>query len=159
MINYGNSIAFGNEILHFPSPTPSPTTIDGFTITDLPNGVLFNNAIITPGAAPLTLSGQPISLDISGSIHIGSASYHLTNSTLNPIKLVDGAVATPLPDGVSVQGNILHAGASPVTIAGTVLSLDTSSNLIVGYTAQPLPTVSPYPLHADQLTMTDDDFV
>ena len=159
MIDYGNSIAFGNEILHFPSPTPSPTTIDGFTITDLPNGVLIDKAIITPGAAPLTLSGQPISLDTSGFIHIGSASYHLTNSTLNPITLADGAIATPLPDGVSVQGIILHAGAPPVTIAGTVVSFDTSSNLIVGYTAQPLPTVSPYPLHANQLTMTYGDFI
>ena len=159
MIDYGNSIAFGNEILHFPSPTPSPTMIDGFTITDLPNGVLIDNAIITPGAAPLTFSGQPISLDTSGFIHIGSASYPLTNSTLSPITLTDGAIATPLPDGVSVQGTVLYAGAPPVTIAGTVMSLDTSSNLIVGYTAQPLPTVSPYPLHANQLTMTDGDFI
>ena len=127
-INHGNSIAFGNKVFRFPTPIrgcgeqchrkPRRESFDAFRPIHLSRYIRQRN--------------------------IGSPSYHLAYRTAILITLADGAIATLLTRGISVQWTTLHPGGPPVTISRTVMSLPASSNLIVGYTLQALPTVSPH---------------
>ena len=91
---------------------------------------------LTPGAPRITISRTPISLDSSNHVHFGSRPYDLQAPATT---LPNGAVAVPVPAGVSIAGTTIHPGAPAVTVSETPISLDTANNLIFGGTAHALP--------------------
>lgn len=136
-INYGNSIVLGSQIYNIPNATPAPTTvIAGHVVSPVANGAVINGNTITKGAAAVTVSGTPVSVDSSNQIHIDNSPYQLPATNPAPtITLPNGAAAAVASNGVSVHGTTITAGASAVTISGTPVSLDFSQNLIYGGTA------------------------
>ncbi len=143
VINQGSSIVLGSQIYQFPSAQPaSATSIAGHTVSPLANGAVVNSKTITAGASAATVSGTPVLVDSSHQIHFGDSSYQLpTPGPPSSTSLLNGAPAVILPNAVSVHGTTLSAGSPTATILGTVISLDSSNNLIYGATAVAFPSM------------------
>ena len=141
-VNQGVSIVVASQIIHLAAPTEqSPTTIAGMTIVPVTNGILIQGTSVT-GTSPVVISGTTVSVDKSH-LYIGSNSYSLPTTNPAPVTtLVNGAVALPMANAVSIYGTTLTAGAPAATIFGTAVSLDSSSNLVFDGTAQALPSLS-----------------
>ena len=150
----GNSISTSTQIIHLPpSPSRISTTIQGHDVCVLPNQLITVDGItVRPGAPPTVISGQPIFLDSISQIYVGQHAYRLP--VVTPITLPNGAFATPFPSGVFIDGTSLVAGAQPVMISGTVMSLDASNNLIIGTTAR-APSSTPLPSNDRELSSFD----
>ena len=143
-INQGNSVVIGSQIAHLDSP-PSPpvTNINGHVVQVLPSNVLVDNNLITPGGPPIKVSGTSVTLDGSSHLYLGGTRYQIPSATpAIKTNLPNGAVAVPVPDGVSLLGTTLTAGAPGITVSGTPISLDASNNLIFDGTAHLMPTAA-----------------
>ena len=88
---------------------------------------------LAPGAAPITADGTQISLG-NNVLVVGSSSIPIA---LPPMHLIagqttkmNGQLIQPLNNGLSIAGQTLAPGASPITISGTPVSLGSSSLLI-----------------------------
>ena len=151
-INQGNSIVIASQIVHLPTPTEqAPTTIAGQTVVPVANGVSIQGTTVT-GTTPVLISGTTVSVDKSH-LYIGSKSYPLPTAYPAPVTtLVNGAVALPMSNAVSIYGTTLTAGAPAATFSGTAVSLDYSSNLIFDGTAQALPSISQTTSNSGQIT-------
>lgn len=151
-VNQGNSIVVASQIFQLPAlPEPAPTTIAGQTIVPVANGVSIQGTTVT-GTMPAIFSGTTVSVDKSH-LYIGSKWYRLP--TANPaavMTLVNGAVALPMSNAVSIHGTTLTAGAPAATFSGAAVSLDSSSNLIFNGTAQALPSSLQTTSESDQVT-------
>ena len=123
-----------------------PTTVNGQLAVPLDNGISIAGFTITPDATPVTVDGTRVFLG-SSALVVGSSSvpiillpvpFNRAEPTTNLLKLNH-----PLTAGVSLAGNTLTPGASPITISGTPISLGPSS-LIIGSSsfAVPLPRQS-----------------
>lgn len=102
------------------APTSNPIlTIGGQTIQPLSNhNVLIQGATLSPNGPATTLSGTPISL-ASSALIIAGQTYTLPTSTPVPSKPGNNVV---------INGIILTAGASAVTISNTPISLALGSS-------------------------------
>lgn len=108
------------------------------------SGTSFDGVPLDPEGSPVTVSGTAAMIQ-GGSIIIGNAITHLPSPAAvagNPT-LIAGYMVTPLAGAVAIDGEILHAGESPRTIAGTLMSLDSNDNLALNPTVQTLPTPPP----------------
>lgn len=151
-INHGNGVVLGKQIYHLPSPKPAPATnVAGHSVVPVAYGAVVNGHTIAAGANPITISGVPIHVDSSNSIHVAGIPYRLP--TVKPAMsttLPNGAAAVMLPSAVSIHGTTLSVGASAALISGTAVSLDSSSNLIYEPTALALPSdTTPPPLNPE----------
>ena len=123
-------------------PDPRTTTIAGQALTIGQNAVEIAGAILTPGSPVMTVSGTPVSLGSSGLV-IGTRKISIGFQTPNPlITTVAGHVMTAAPNAVVVADTTLRPGASDVTLDGTVVSLDTAGQLVVGSKTVPLTSES-----------------
>lgn len=61
----------------------------------------------------------------------------------NLVTTMDGLVVKPLSKGVLVQSNTVLAGSAPMTVSGTAISLDASSNIYLGGRPYKISTPSP----------------
>ncbi len=126
-------------------PQGASIVVGTHTVLVDPSGTSFDGAPIDPGGSPVTVSGAAAMIQGS-SITIADAIVHLPSSTVteNPI-LIAGHTMTPLAGAVAIDGETLHAGESPRTIAGTLMSLDRNDNLAMNPSVQALPTPPPLP--------------
>ena len=108
------------------------------------SGTSFDGAPLDPDGSPVTVSGTAAMIQGS-SIIIGDAIVHLPSpaAVAGNSTLIGGYMVTPLAGAVAIDGEILHAGESPRTIAGTLMSLDSNDNLALSPTVQTLPTPPP----------------
>ena len=120
------------------SLTPDQATeMNGQLIQPLTNGgISVAGQTLTPGAAPITISGTPISLGPS-SLMIGSSSIAITLPSQSwipgQLTIFDGQVIQPLTNGgISIDGTTLTPGALPITVSGTPISLG-SAALVIGF--------------------------
>ena len=151
-IKEGNSVVIASQILHLPILTyPSTTVIGGQTVVPIANGVLIQGTSVT-STSSVVIFGTTVSVDKSH-LYIGSKSYLLPTTYPRPVTtLVNGAVALPMSNAVSIYGTTLTAGAPAATISGAAVSLDSSSNLIFDGTIQVLPSFSQPTPKTDQFT-------
>ena len=113
----------------------SATTVNGQLAQPLVNGISIAGFTITPDAAPVTADGTRIFLG-SSALAVGSISVNIVPppvpSTPGETTEMNGQVIQPLTNGdISIAGQTLTQGASPITISGTPISLGPSS-LIIG---------------------------
>lgn len=153
-VDSSNNIYFGQASYQLPThvaPTPiEPTTIAGHAITPLSNGVSLYDTLVTPGAAPATFSGTPVSVDSSNHIYFGKTSYQLpapAPATPSPTQVQPATIAghevTPFSNGVSISNTILTPGAAAITLSGTPVSVDSSNHIYFGGSSYSLPTPPP----------------
>lgn len=95
-----------------------------------PSEFVFGSQTIIEGAAPVTISGIPVSLGSSGLV-VSASTYQLPSKLTSPIVVVGGESVTAGSSGIEVDGTPLAPGASAITIFGTPVSLG-PSGLVVG---------------------------
>ncbi|KAL9133103.1 MAG: hypothetical protein Q9175_005718 [Cornicularia normoerica] len=106
------------------------------------SGTSFDGVPLDSERSPVTVSGAAAMIQGS-SIIVGDAIIHLPTPAANNPTLVAGLTVTPMTGAVAIDGEILHAGDSPRTIAGTLMSLGINNNLALNPTVQALPTPPP----------------
>lgn len=114
-------------------PTRIITTVAGQAIAAAPNGATVESKTLRPGAPGITLAGTLISLDTASQLMIGSKTIALESASQSPMfTKIGGQVITAGPYGVAIPGTALTPGASKVFVDGTLVSLNTAGQLIVG---------------------------
>ncbi len=134
--DHGRKFAIGNQ------NSGEATTVNGQVAQPLSNHViLIAGTTLTPGGSPITVSDMRISLGQSA-IAIGSSSVPTLNVSPDPTPLrpellqqsiftIASQISTAAPTGFSLAGTWLSPSQA-VTLAGTIVSLDTSSYLRIG---------------------------
>lgn len=119
------------------------TTINGQIVQPLTNGgIAIDGTTLTPGAPPITVSGTSISLGSSALI-IGSNTISLDSEVSERlVTTVAGQVITADPTAVEVGSLTLTPGGPGTSLSGTLVSLDSNGQLIVGTRTIPLETMS-----------------
>ena len=108
------------------------TTINNQIVQPLSHGVSVAGTILTPGAPAITASGTPISLGSSAFI-VGPSTVPILFQHPDPlVTTVAGHPITAAPGAVNMADTTLYPGIPGVTLDGTAVSLDTSSNIIIG---------------------------
>ena len=119
------------------------TTINGQVIQPLTNGgISIDGKTLTPNAPPITVSGTPVLLGPSVII-IGSSTKSLDSEV--PEHLVTTVASQPLtadPTAVEVGSLTLTPGGPGTSLSGTLVSLGSNGELIVGTGAIPLETTA-----------------
>ena len=125
------------------TPTQITTTIAGHVITAAPDAIAVAGTTLTRGAPPITVSGTPIHFG-SSALVIGTSTVHFAPEVpTQMITTIAGHAVTAAPNGIAVAGTTLSPGAPGTTLDGTLLSLDTASQLIIGSKTIPLESASP----------------
>ena len=115
--------------------THMSTTIGGQAITAASGVVAIAGSTLSPGAPGTTIDGTVLSLDTVGRFVVGSKTVSLLASEKIPQTIttnIAGHALTAAPNAVIVAGTTLTPGAPGTTLAGTLISLDTASQLIIG---------------------------
>lgn len=164
-MNPSAGIMLSNYVVNMPSPTQppnadiqpfpkyGPTVIAGESAQRVSNGISIAGITVTPGAAPITISGTAIAVGSSGII-IGASTVPIatvfpeqvasaSSAKYQPITIL-GQIAQPVSNGVFIAGATLTPGAPPITVLGTAIAVGLSG-LIIGSSTVPLPTVFPQP--------------
>ena len=139
----------GGQVIQLPAVADfKPTTAAGHVMQPMASGASIDGTIITPGAAPITISGTPVSMDTSRQVYLGGTPYQLPTPAAAPaVTLANSAIAVPIPDGVSIYGTTLTPGAPAFTASGKAMSLDSSNKLMVAdgpvSNLEPLVSIAP----------------
>ena len=135
MIHFdASALVIGASTVPVASVDPSSiiTTIAGHVITAVPDVIAVAGTTLTRGAPPMTLSGTPI-LFGSSALVVGTSTVHLVTSVAEPITTtIAGQAITAAPNVVAIADSTLDPGAPATTIDGTLLSLNTAGQFIVG---------------------------
>ena len=134
--DHGRIFAIGNQ-----NPGEA-TTINGQVAQPLSKSAIsIAGTTLTPGGSPITVSDMSISLGQSA-IAVRSSSVPISNVSPDPTPLrtellqqsiftIAGQIFTAAPTGFSLAGTWLPPSQA-VTLAGTIVSFDTSSYLRIG---------------------------
>lgn len=125
-LNVNNGAVFTVGGLVFTEGSSSDLVVDGKTVL--------------PGGSPINIAGAPVSLASDGRLAVGALTTNL------PLSMNNGAVFTAgglsFTEGSSdlvVDGKKVFPGGSPITVAGTPVSLGSDGKLIVGSLTTNLP--------------------
>ncbi|KAL9068542.1 MAG: hypothetical protein Q9161_006087 [Pseudevernia consocians] len=135
-------------------------TINNQVVQPLSYGISIAGTTLAPGAPTITVSGTPIYFGLSILV-VGTSTVPLApGSPTQMITTIAGQAITAAPSAVIIVGNTLHPGGPGTTIDGTILSLNSAGQLIVGSKTIALPngsTGSGAPSKvADPITITVD---
>ncbi len=138
-----SAVIIGSSSISIALPRPpwipgSMTNIDGKVVQPLSNGISVGGTTLTPGGPALTISGTPMSLG-SNALVIGTSSILL--ATDDPIQLVTtiaGQTITADPNAVQIGSSKLTPGSPGLILSGTLVSLDSAGQLVVGSETIPL---------------------
>ena len=126
------------------TPTPMITTIAGQAITAVASAIAIAGNTLNPGAPDTTIDGTILSLNSAGEFVVGSKTIPFGSKVLETITTsIAGQVITAAPNAIIVLGTTLTPGAPGITLDGTLLSLNTASELIVGSKTVPLESAPP----------------
>ena len=109
------------------------TTINGQVIQPLTNGAIsIDGTTLSPGALPVTVSGKAISLGSSALI-IGSSTMTLYSEVPGHfVATVAGQAITADPTALEIGSLKLTAGPPGISLSGTLVSLDSDGELLLG---------------------------
>ena len=159
-LDTANHLIVGSKTTTLESASPSPltTTIGGQVITAAPNRIAIAGTALTPGASGVTMGGTLVSLNTAGQLVIGSKTIALQSGSTglgalitgglgaaspsemaDPItSTIDGQAITAGPTALVMAGTTLTPGAAGFTVNGTLVSLNTAAQLVVGSKTIPL---------------------
>lgn len=158
-LNTAGQFVVGSKTIPLGSQGPETitTTIGGQVITAAPNKLAIGGTALTPGASGVTVGGTLVSLNTAGQLIVGSKTIALPSGSIalggqivgglgvgasevaNPITTtIDGQIITAGPTALAMAGTTLTPGAPGFTINGTLVSLNTAAQLIVGSKTIPL---------------------
>ena len=159
-LDTANHLIVGSKTISLASASPSPltTTIGGQVITAAPNRIAIAGTALTPGASGVTVGGTLVSLNTAGQLVIGSKTITPQSGSTglgalitaglgaaSPSKIadpitttIDGQAITAAPTALVMAGTTLTPGAAGFTVNGTLVSLNTAAQLVVGSKTIPL---------------------
>ena len=117
------------------APTQIVTNIAGQLITAAPSALTIPGTTLSPGSPGFKLAGTPIALDTARhQLFVGTKTIALDfASRKNPIVTeIGGRVISAFPDRIVIASTTLRPGAPALTINGTLVSLDTAAQFVVG---------------------------
>ena len=144
-LNTAGHFVVGSKTVPFGSKVPATmtTNIAGQVITAAPNAVAVAGTTMTPGGPAVTLDGTLLSLDTAGQLIVGSKTVPLESASPNSmVTTIGGQVITAAPNRIAIGSTALTPGAPGVLVGGTLVSLNTAGQLIVGSKTIPLPKAS-----------------
>ena len=129
------------NILPTLSAVPEPVFIvGGLTFTKSSSNVLVDGKTLSAGGPAATVAGEQVSLASDGRLVVGSVTTNVPTSTNGGAVFTAGGFAfTEGSSDLVVDGETLFPGGSPVTVAGTQVSLGSDGKLIVGSLTTNLP--------------------
>ena len=116
-------------------PTHMTINIGGQAVIAASDVVAIAGSTLSPGAPGTIIDGTVLSLDPVGRFVVGSKTVSLLASEKVPQTIttnIAGQAITAAPNAIIVAGTTLHPGAPGTTLAGTVISLNMASQLIIG---------------------------
>ena len=159
-LDTASHLIVGSKTIPLSSASPNPIiiTIGGQVITAALKNIAIAGTALTPGASGVTIGGTLVSLNIAGQLIIGSKTIALQSGTtglrnfilgglgaVTPSEVadpltttIDGHVITAGPTALAMAGTTLTPGAAGFTINGTLVSLNTAAQLVVGSKTIPL---------------------
>lgn len=119
------------------------TAINGQVVQPLKNGgISIDGKTLTPGALSITVSGTPILLG-SAALFIGSSTVSLDSEVPEYfVTTVAGQPITADPAAIEVGSLELTPGGPGTSLSGTLVSLNSDGELIVGTRMIPLETTA-----------------
>lgn len=156
-----NPVTLAPGIIATPVASPSQgsvATVNGLTITRVPNGVVIGGSTMTAGSPPETINGSVYSINSDGQLVVGSsitvgqqgglaaligavqsaASGYVTSysSDMQATIVVSGqtytAAETAGPDQAAIDGTTLKVGGSALVLGGETLGLGSHGIVIAG---------------------------
>ncbi len=150
-----NNPAIPGGTLNLPPAASAPiTTIANQAVVNKGGFFQIDNTPITPGAAPVTISGTPWSISPQkGSngpmLNVAGKVYDLPSATNPPVTTIAGQAVQVLgPDVISIGGTTLTQGGPAITISSSIPIIFGSSLVIgsstisLGSQNAPTPTTS-----------------
>ncbi len=154
-ISLGSSaLVIGTSTIPLPSRSPKPliTTVANHAVTAAPNGAEVVDTTLHPGVPGVTLDGTVVLLASSGQLIVGSKTMTLPSESAGLGGLIVGGlehksasdvsdlvtttiasqVVTAASSVVALASTTLTLGAPGKIIAGTLVSLNTAGQLVVG---------------------------
>ena len=101
---------------------------------------------VNPDVPLKTVSGEAAISQGNNSITGGDTIIHLPPPTSDFPTTITSDAISPIPNSVSIQDNVITAGASPVTISDSPISVDPSSYINLGDSSYWLPPPPNSPL-------------
>ncbi len=139
-LDASSNLIFDGTALSLPSFAPTTadwdkvTTINSLAIELLPSGISVAGTTLTPGAHAITAFGKPVYLG-STILAIGTSSIPVSFGNWQSLITTIGVQAiTAAATGVEMGTAKLSPGAQGTTLGGTLVSLGSSGNLVVGST-------------------------
>ena len=115
-------------------------TAGGLVFTEGSSDLVVEGKTVFPGGSPVTIAGTPVTLGSDGKLTVGSLTTALpTRITNGPVFTAGGLVFSEGLSDVVVDGKTLFPGGSPITVAGTPVTLGSDGKLTVGSTTTTLP--------------------
>ena len=131
---------------------PFITAIGDQPITAAPTAVSFAGITLTPGSPATSISGTLISLNRDGELIVGSKTMTFSHTDINPgespvlypviTTTIGDQAITALPNALAFADTTLTPGSPGTTIDGTLVSLNTASELVLGSKTIPLATTT-----------------
>ena len=116
-------------------------TVGSLTFTKSSSNVLVDGKTLSAGSPAATVAGEQVSLASDGKLVVGSLTTNVPTSTNGgDIFTAGGFVFTEGSSDLVVDGETVFPGGSPITVAGTQVSLGSNGKLIVGSLTTNLPT-------------------
>ena len=160
LISLGSSalvVGTSTVLFQYQPTKPLITNVAGYPITAAPDAVKLGGTTLHPGNSGVTLDGTLVSLDTASHLIVGSKTMTLTDAGARlgwlgdqshsvisdpSITTVGGQAITAAPNAVAFAGTTLTPGASGKSINGTLISLNTAGQLVIGSETVPLETGS-----------------
>ena len=128
--------------------SPHVLTVAGQRFAVNPSRIIIAGTTLLPGGPGITVSGTPISLAPSGTLFFDRSPIRIGNDlSSKPIFVltIGGQTVTANPTGFALAGFKLLPGGAPITISGTLVSLNPSGTVVFGDSSIDLLTPTPTP--------------
>ncbi|MCJ1263802.1 hypothetical protein MMC22_003672 [Lobaria immixta] len=125
---------------------PHVLTVAGQSFAVNPSRIIIAGTTLLPGGPGITVSGTPISLAPSGALFFDKSPIRIANDpSSKPIFVltIGGQTVTANPTGFALAGFKLLPGGAPITISGTLVSLNPSGTVVFGDSSIDLLTPTP----------------
>ena len=144
-LNPSGELVLGTSTINLKAQSPTKTfTVGGLAFTAAPTGFTIAGSIVSPGSAPITISGTRISLDRYGQVAIGSSTINLLPPTpaANVYTFGDLTFTVQSSSTVVIDGKTLVPDGPAITASGRELHLDRAGSLVIGSVSSPVETGS-----------------
>lgn len=128
----GDALIINGKTSPLPPPSTPILTVAGQTFTAAPTGFAIGGQSVLPGGPAVTYAANVFSLSPDGNALIVNGRTTPLPPAPISVVTVGSQTFTPASTGFAIDGKSVLPGGSAVLVDGTLISLDHSSELIIG---------------------------